>query len=133
MKELNIMKKIEAIIRREKFQDVKHALTEIGIVGLNVSEVRGRGRGGGILVHWRKGQYKIDLLPKLQISIVLSDHNVDTAINTIKKAAYTGEKGDGIIFVSPVERVVRISTGEEDTDALSYQGDIDTRRLAESS
>ncbi|MCI0712800.1 MAG: P-II family nitrogen regulator [Chloroflexi bacterium] len=126
------MKKIEAIIRREKFQDVKRALTEIGIVGLNVSEVRGRGRGGGIQVHWRKGLYNIDLLPKLQITIILSDHNVDATINTIKKAAYTGERGDGMIFVSPVERVVRISTGEEDKEALSYQGDIDTRRVAES-
>jgi len=124
------MKKIEAIIRREKFQDVKRALTEIGIIGLSVSEVRGRGRGGGIQVHWRKGLYNIDLLPKLQINIVLSDHNVDATIEAIKNAAYTGEKGDGMIFVYPVEKAVRISSGEEDKEALSYQGDIDARRAA---
>jgi nitrogen regulatory protein P-II 1 len=121
-------KKIEAIVRPEKLDEVKAALSEIGIVGLNVLPVRGRGRGSGIRLRWRTGSYNVDLLPRVQINIVLSDHNVETTVETIRKAAYTGEKGDGMIFVLPVEEVVRISTGETGKEALSYQGDIDARR-----
>jgi nitrogen regulatory protein P-II 1 len=121
------MKKIEAIIRKEKFDDVKKALSDIGIVGLNIQEVRGRGRDSGMNVYGRTGAYVADMLPKLQINIVLSDHNVSATVAAIKKAAHTGQKGDGVIFILPVEEVHRISTGEVDQDALSYQGDIDAR------
>lgn len=120
-------KKIEAYIRTEKFDDVKSALSDIGIVGLSVSEVHGRGRGAGMLIHGRTGDYIVDLLPRTLITIVLSDHNVGATIEAIRKASYTGEKGDGVIFVSPVEEVIRISTDERNGDALQYQGDIDTR------
>ncbi len=121
-------KKIEAVIRPEKLHSVKSALSGIGIVGLTVTEVKGRGRGSGLQLQWRTGKYVVDLLPRVMISIVLSDHNVDATVEAIRKAAHTGEKGDGMIFVYPVENVIRISTGEEGSDALSYQGDIDTRR-----
>jgi nitrogen regulatory protein P-II 1 len=123
-----MMKKIEAIIRPEKFDDVKNALSDIGIVGLTVEDVKGRGRGAGLLVHGRTGDYVIDLIPKTKITIVLSEHNLNVTISTIRKAAYTGEKGDGVIFVSPIEDVIRISTDERGSEALHYQGDIDTRQ-----
>ena len=122
-----MIKEIRAIIRREKFEDVKQALSEIGIVGLNVVEIRGRGRGAGMRIHGRTGDYTIDLLPRTQINIVLSERNVESTISVIKKAAYTGDPGDGVIFVYPVDNVIRISTDEEGQDALMYQGDIDTR------
>ncbi|MFQ3567289.1 MAG: P-II family nitrogen regulator [Aggregatilineales bacterium] len=121
-------KKIEAIIREEKFQAVKRALSEIGIIGMTVMEVRGRGRGSGLQLQWRTGTYQVDLLPRKQINIILSDENVDATVEAIKQAAYTGEKGDGMIFIYPVENVIRISTGEEGRAAISYQGDIDTRK-----
>lgn len=121
-------KKIEAIIRTEKLQAVKKALSDIGIVGMTIFDVVGRGRGSGIQLQWRTGKYVVDLLPRKQINIVLSDENVAATVEAIKKAAYTGEKGDGVIFIYPVENVIRISTGEEGKAALSYQGDIDTRK-----
>lgn len=123
-------KKIEAIIRPEKLNAVKKALSDIGIVGLNVSEVRGRGRGSGVQLRWRTGTYTVDLLPRVQINIVLSDRNVDATVKAIIEAARTGEgeKGDGVIFVYPVEQVIRISTDERNGDALQYQGDIDSRK-----
>jgi len=118
-------KKIEAIIREEKLNDVKEALRQIGIVGLNVTEVRGHGRQGGICLAGRTGTYQVDLLPKVQVNIVLSDHNVERTIEAIQQAAQTGVQGDGIIFICPVEDVIRISTGERGHDALTYEGDID--------
>jgi nitrogen regulatory protein P-II 1 len=120
-------KKIEAIIREDCFNDVKDALRKIGIVGLNVTEVRGHGRGGGIVLTGRTGTYQVDLLPRFQFNIVLSDHNVERTIEAICQAAHTGNKGDGIIFVYPVEEVVRISTGERGHAALMYVDDIDSR------
>ena len=120
-------KKIEAIIREDRFNDVKGALRKIGIVGMNVSEVRGHGRGGGIVLNGRSGTYQVDLLPRFQFNIVLSDHNVEKTIQAIQAAAHTGNKGDGIIFVYPVEEVVRISTGERGHKALMYVDDIDVR------
>jgi len=122
------MKKIEAYIRPEKFDDVKKALSDIGIVGLSVATVQGRGRGAGLVVHGRTGDYIIDLTPRTLITIVLSDHNVEPTVSAIKKAAYSGEKGDGVIFISPVEEVIRISSGERGSEALQYQGDIDTKK-----
>ena len=121
-------KKIEAIFREEKLTAVKEALYEMGIVGMNVIEVRGHGRQGGIELAGRIGTYKVDLLPRVQLNIILSDHNVDKTIETIQRAAQTGNIGDGIIFVYPVEQVIRIRTGELDHDALTYEGDIDTRQ-----
>lgn len=121
-------KKIEAIIREEALDAVKDALHSIGIVGMNVFEVRGHGRGGGIELSWRGTSYTMDLIPKVQMNIVLSDHNVDKTIDTIIQAARTGKEGDGIIFVLPVEDVVRIRTGERGHDALMYPDDIDVRR-----
>jgi nitrogen regulatory protein P-II 1 len=94
---------------------------------MNVTEVRGHGRGGGIMLTGRTGTYQVDLLPRIQINIVLSDHNVEKTITAIQQAAHTGKKGDGIIFVYPVEEVVRISTGERGHAALMYANDIDVR------
>ena len=121
-------KKIEAIIREERLSNVKEALYKIGIVGLNVSEVHGHGREGGITLAGRTGSFRVDMLPRMQLNIVLSDHNVDKTIDTICEAAKTGEIGDGLIFVYPVEEVIRIRTGERDRAALTYEGDIDTRK-----
>jgi nitrogen regulatory protein P-II 1 len=122
-------KKIEAIIREEALQDVKDALRAIGIVGLNVHEVHGHGRQGGIELSWRGTSYQMDLLPKMQVNIVLSDHNVEKVIETITKAARTGKEGDGIIFIYPVDDVYRIRTGERGVTALQYTDDIDSKRV----
>jgi nitrogen regulatory protein P-II 1 len=122
-------KKIEAIIREEKLNDVKDALRKIGIVGMNVFEVRGHGRQGGISLTGRIGTYQVDMLPRVQLNIVLSDHNVEKTIDTICQAANTGNIGDGIIFVYPVEDVIRIRTGERGREALAYPDDIDARRV----
>jgi nitrogen regulatory protein P-II 1 len=121
-------KKIEAIIREEALDAVKDALKQIGIVGMNVYEVRGHGRQGGIELSWRGTSYRMDLIPKMQLNIVLSDHNVDRTVDTIIQAARTGKEGDGIIFIYPVDDVVRIRTGERGHDALMYPDDIDARK-----
>lgn len=105
--------------------DVKEALYKVGIVGMNVCEVRGHGRQGGIELVGRSGSYRVDLLPRIQLNIVLSDHNVDKAIDTIIQATYTGNPGDGLIFVLPVDNVIRIRTGDRGTVALQYPDDID--------
>jgi nitrogen regulatory protein P-II 1 len=123
-----MLKKIEAIIREDKVNDVKDALADIGIMGLNVFEVRGHGRQGGIQLVGRAGTYQVNMLPKIQVNIVLSDRNLEAAIEAILKSAYTGEPGDGLIFVSPVEEVLRIRTGERGQDAMMYPGDIDERK-----
>ena len=120
-------KKIEAIIREDRFNDVKEALRKIGIVGMNVIEVRGQGRQGGIVLNGRSGTYQVDMLPKLQLNIVLSDHNVEKTVETIINAAHSGNVGDGIIFILPVEEVIRIRTGERGHEAIMYENDIDTR------
>ena len=123
-----MLKKIEAIIREDKVNDVKDALAEIGIMGLNIFEVRGHGRQGGIQLVGRAGTYQVNMLPKIQVNIVLSDRNLEAAIDAILKAAYTGEPGDGLIFVSPVDEVIRIRTRERGQDAMMYPGDIDERK-----
>ena len=120
--------KIEAIIREDALDAVKDGLREIGIVGMNVFGIRGHGRQGGVDQSWRGATYRMDLLPKLQLNIVLSEHNVEKTIDAITKAARTGREGDGIIFISPVADVVRIRTGERGHAALMYPGDIDERR-----
>ena len=121
-------KKIEAIIREEALDPVKDALHAIGIVGMNVVEVRGHGRQGGIDLSWRGTAYRMDLIPKIQINIILSDHNVEKTIDAIVGAARTGQPGDGLIFIYPVDDVVRIRTGERGHDALMYPDDIDVRK-----
>lgn len=123
-----MLKKIEAIIREEKLNDVKDALKDIGIVGLNVFEIRGHGRQGGIKLAGRSGSYQVDLLPKIQLNIVLSEHNLEETIEAILNSAYTGETGDGLIFVYPVEEVIRIRTRERGHEAVMYPGDIDERK-----
>jgi nitrogen regulatory protein P-II 1 len=124
-----MLKKIEAIIREDKVNDVKDALADIGIVGLNMFEVRGHGRQGGITLVGRAGSYQVNMLPKMQINIVLSDRNLEDAIETILKSAYTGEPGDGIIFVYPVDEVIRVRTRERGQGAMMYPGDIDTKKV----
>jgi len=126
-----VTKKIEAIIREESLEAVKDALHAIGIVGMNVVSVRGHGRQGGIELVWRGTAYEMDMLPKTQVNIVLSDQNVEKTVDTIVKAAYTGKEGDGLILILPVEDVIRIRTGERGHDALMYADDIDTRRMKE--
>ena len=121
-------KKIEAFVREEKLNDVKDALRKIGIVGMNVFEVHGHGRQGGIVLAGRTGTYQVDMLPRMQVNIVLSDHNVEKTVETIRQAACTGSIGDGLIFIYPVEEVVRIRTGERGRKALAYAGDIDSRQ-----
>ena len=123
-----MLKKIEAIIREGKVNDVKEALAEIGIVGLNMFEIRGHGRQGGIKLTGRSGTYQVDMLPKIQINVVLSERNLEETIQTIIKAAYTGEPGDGLIFVCPVDEVIRVRTGERSEKAMSYPGDIDDKK-----
>jgi nitrogen regulatory protein P-II 1 len=123
-----MLKKVEAIIREDKVNDVKDALAEIGIMGLNIFEVRGHGRQGGIQLVGRAGTYQVNMLPKIQVNIVLSDRNLEAAIDAILKAAFTGEPGDGLIFVSPIDEVIRIRTRERGQDAMMYPGDIDERK-----
>jgi nitrogen regulatory protein P-II 1 len=122
-------KKIEAIIREDKMNDVKEALHKIGIVGMNIIEVRGHGRQGGITLAGRTGTYRVDMLPRVQFNIILSDHNVEKTVETIQEAARTGVIGDGIIFIYPVEDVIRIRTGERGRQALMYEDDIDARQV----
>ncbi len=123
-----MLKKIEAIIREDKVNDVKDALNNIGIVGLNMFEIRGHGRQGGLSLSGRAGTYQVDMLPKIQINIILSDRNLEETIEAILKSAATGEPGDGLIFVYPVEEVIRIRTRERGQDAVMYPGDIDERK-----
>jgi len=113
------MKKIEAIIKPFKLDDVKEALVEAGIEGMTVSEVKGYGRQQGHSELYRGAEYVIDFIPKVKIEIVVSaEEYLEKALEAIKKNAYTGKIGDGKIFVSPVEKVIRIRTGEEDEEAL---------------
>ena len=121
-------RKIEAIIREDALEGVKNALREIGIVGLNISSIRGHGRQGGVDQAWRGATSRMDLLPKMQVNIILSEHNVEKTIEAIVKAARTGKEGDGIIFVYPVEDVIRVRTGERGREALTYPDDIDARK-----
>jgi nitrogen regulatory protein P-II 1 len=113
------MKKIEAIIKPFKLEDVKDALVEMGIEGMTVSEVKGYGRQQGHSELYRGAEYVVEFIPKVKIEIVVSDEDfAQKAIDAIKKASYTGKIGDGKIFVSDIENVVRIRTDETDNDAL---------------
>lgn len=113
------MKKVEAIIRNEKLEDVKNALSQIGIVGLNVVTIVGRGRQRGIVHTGRGGtSYTVDMLPKTKLEVVVDDPNVERVVQTIIEAARTGNIGDGKLFISPVEEVIRVRTGERGINAL---------------
>ena len=106
------MKMIEAIIRKERIEPVKGALEQMGILGMTVTQVSGRGRQKGIALQWRAGEYRVDLLPKAKLEIVLEDDECDPAVEAICKAAKTGKEGDGMIFVLPVGNVVRVRTND---------------------
>jgi nitrogen regulatory protein P-II 1 len=112
------MKKIEAVIRHFKLEEVKDALTAAGINGMTVSEVRGFGRQKGHKEQYRGAEYTVDFLPKVKLEVVVDDGELQSILDTIIKAARTGQIGDGKIFVTPLERAVRIRTGETDSDAL---------------
>ena len=112
------MKKIEAIIRPFKLEDVKIALVNSGIVGMTVSEVRGFGRQKGQVERYRGSEFTVEFLQKLKVEVVVENEKVESVIDAIAEAAKTGEIGDGKIFISPIDSVVRIRTGDKDGDAL---------------
>ena len=112
------MKKIEAIIRPFKLEDVKIALVNLGIVGMTVSEVRGFGRQKGQVERYRGSEFTVEFLQKLKIEVVVNDESVEGVLKALAEAAKTGEIGDGKIFISPIESVLRIRTGETDDAAL---------------
>ncbi|MCP3128070.1 MULTISPECIES: nitrogen regulatory protein P-II [Shewanella] len=112
------MKKVEAIIKPFKLDDVRESLAEIGITGMTVLEVKGFGRQKGHTELYRGAEYMVDFLPKVKIELVIQDELVDQAIDVIVETARTGKIGDGKIFVTDVERVIRIRTGEENEEAV---------------
>ena len=112
------MKQITAIIKPFKLEEVREGLAEVGVTGLTVTEVKGFGRQKGHTELYRGAEYVVDFLPKVMIEVVVGDGDVDRCVDAIIKAARTGKIGDGKIFVTPVERVVRIRTGEEDDAAI---------------
>jgi nitrogen regulatory protein P-II 1 len=112
------MKKIEAIIRHFKLEDVKNALVEKGISGMTITEVRGFGRQKGHTEMYRGTEYRVDFVPKVKVEVIVDDGKMQTALSTIVKAAQTGQIGDGKIFVSTLDECVRIRTGETGTEAI---------------
>lgn len=113
-----MMKKIEAIIKPFKLDDVKEALNEVGIQGMTVSEVKGYGRQKGHKEVYRGAEYVVDFIPKIKLEIVVAADRVDQVVNKIRESAYTGKIGDGKIFVVTVEQAVRVRTGETGADAV---------------
>ena len=113
-----IMKRIEAVIKPFKLEDVKDALAEIGVTGMTVSEVKGYGRQKGHSELYRGAEYVVDFLPKIKLEMVVSDDMVDQTTATIVEAARTGKIGDGKIFVSDIEQIIRIRTGETNEEAI---------------
>ncbi len=112
------MKKVEAVIKPFKLDDVREALSEIGITGMTVTEVKGFGRQKGHTELYRGAEYVVDFLPKIKIEIVVAETQMDQCIEAITEVARTGKIGDGKIFVSDVQRIIRIRTGEEDNEAI---------------
>ncbi|RZN36319.1 MAG: P-II family nitrogen regulator [Methanophagales archaeon ANME-1-THS] len=112
------MKKIEAIIRPEKLDDVKRALEKEGFPSMNLTEIRGRGRQKGAKLTWRGTEYLMELIPKTKLDLVVRDEDTKKVVSIIRKSAYTGNIGDGKIFVLPVEEAIRVRTGEEGEEAL---------------
>jgi nitrogen regulatory protein PII len=118
IKSRKFMKKIEAIIKPFKLDDVKEALNEIGIQGMTISEVKGYGRQKGHKEIYRGAEYVVDFIPKIKLEIVVETEWVDKVIDTIKSSAFTGKLGDGKIFIFPVEQAIRVRTGETGKDAI---------------
>jgi nitrogen regulatory protein P-II 1 len=118
IREVNKMKKIEAIIRPEDIDRVRVSLQERGIVGMTIEEVQGRGRQKGVCLQWRAGEYCVEFLSKIKVDMVVDDKDVEPAIAAITEAARTGKNGDGKIFIYPVEHVIRVSTGERGKEAI---------------
>jgi nitrogen regulatory protein P-II 1 len=116
------MKKVEAIIREEKLEAVKSALEAKGFVGLTVSDVRGRGQQKGLLLQWRVGEYRVDLLPKIKVEVVVHDWDATAVLDIVCEAARTGDIGDGMIFVTEVLQVCRVRTGERGEESLTRKG-----------
>jgi len=112
------MKKIEAIIREERLDAVKKALEDVGYMGITITEVAGRGRQKGLVLQWRAGEYRVDLLPKLKVELVVLDEDLAKATSAIVDNARSGEMGDGKIFILPVENAIRIRTGEDGINAV---------------
>ena len=112
------MKKIEAIIKPFKLEEVKEALAEVNVQGMTVTEVKGFGRQKGHTELYRGAEYVVDFLPKVKVEVVIEDSQVERVIEAIQKAAHTGRIGDGKIFVSPIEEAIRIRTGESGPEAL---------------
>ena len=112
------MKKIEAIIKPFKLDDVREALSEVGVAGMTVTEVKGFGRQKGHTELYRGAEYVVDFLPKVKIEAVVGDDQVDQCIEAIANAARTGKIGDGKIFITHVEKIIRIRTGEQDMEAI---------------
>ena len=112
------MKKIEAIIRPEDIDKVRLSLEEIGVIGMTIENVQGRGRQKGIRLQWRAGEYCVEFLPKIRVNLVIDDKDVEPVIAEIIKVARKGNIGDGKIFVYPIEQTIRISTGERGKDAI---------------
>lgn len=112
------MKKLEAIIRHYKLEDVKTALTEAGVQGMTVSEVRGFGRQRGHKETYRGAEYTVDFMPKVKMEIVVAEDQVEAAVNAVCESARTGQVGDGKIFVSSLEQIIRIRTGESGAEAI---------------
>ena len=112
------MKKIEAVIKPFKLEDVKDALAQAGVTGMTIVDVKGYGRQQGHSELYRGAEYVVDFLPKIKLELIVADENVDSTISVIIEAARTGKIGDGKIFVSPVEKIVRIRTGEQDEEAI---------------
>ena len=112
------MKRVEAIIKPFKLDDVKEALSEAGITGMTVSEVKGYGRQQGHSELYRGAEYVVDFLPKIKLDLIVAQDNVDKVVQIITNAAKTGKIGDGKIFVSSIEKIIRIRTGEEDEEAI---------------
>jgi nitrogen regulatory protein P-II 1 len=112
------MKKVEAVVRHFKLEDIKNALTEKGIGGMTISEVRGFGRQKGHTEMYRGTEYAVDFVPKVKLEVVCSDANLSMVLDTIMRSAQTGQIGDGKIFVTDLQNVIRIRTGEQGEDAL---------------
>jgi nitrogen regulatory protein PII len=112
------MKLIKAIIKPFKLDDVREALSEVGVQGITVSEVKGFGRQKGHTELYRGAEYRVDFLPKVKLETVVSDEDVETVVNAIRESANTGKIGDGKVFVLPIEQAIRIRTGESGNDAL---------------
>ena len=115
---MSSMKKIEAIIRTEKLEDVRVALDKEGFVGMTVTEVKGRGSQKGITLEWRAGEYRVEFLPKLKLELVVDEFDSERAVKVILEAAQTGKVGDGKIFIYPVDNVIRVRTGERGAKAI---------------